>query len=511
MSFTVEHAAWLKQNFEPITLESTKIIFNDNVVKADYGTIYSELINGYQVMQNIICIQYKKDFTPSTPARGTDFMTSFYYKKSTDNDYISYPPAIGKTSEIYPDRHIALMYLETKMMGGSGSMITINNKAPWFTSTLSNIGMVSLNPQDYIYGDRFPMNVCAPFCFNFLAKLGLPKYEDDYSTPQGGNGTYSDTSENIIIENIDTINDKSVLKTSFVSQYWLSQSQLLALSNEFWSDSMTTAIKKMFADPMDAILSLTMLPVVPDIQESVQLTIGRYKTNINGVPLVFKQFVDVDCGSLDIEEYWGNALDYSPNTIVEIFLPYIGMNTISIDDIQASTIKLKYRIDTLTGQCVAFLSRTKDDVTNILYTWSGNCAYNIPLSGANFSNFTQTLIGAIGSVGVGLATGGMGTAVAVGAISSMTANIKPDIARGGAMNGTNGIMGYKTPYIIITRPVQSFPQELPSFKGYQSNITYKLGDLEGFTKVASIHLENINATDKELEEIERLLKEGVII
>lgn len=46
--------------------------------------------------------------------------------------------------------------------------------------------------------------------------------------------------------------------------------------------------------------------------------------------------------------------------------------------------------------------------------------------------------------------------------------------------------------------------------GYPSYITAKLGDLEGYTEIDSIHLENIGATESELSEIESILKGGVI-
>jgi hypothetical protein len=55
------------------------------------------------------------------------------------------------------------------------------------------------------------------------------------------------------------------------------------------------------------------------------------------------------------------------------------------------------------------------------------------------------------------------------------------------------------------------PKNFKQIKGYQSNITAVLSSLSGYTEVDFIHLENVKATDTELEEIETLLKEGVII
>ena len=51
----------------------------------------------------------------------------------------------------------------------------------------------------------------------------------------------------------------------------------------------------------------------------------------------------------------------------------------------------------------------------------------------------------------------------------------------------------------------------PSIQGYPSNYFTRLGDCTGFTQVAECHVENISATDKELDKIKDLLKEGVIL
>lgn len=510
MAFTLQYDNWLVQSFQPPYMESTKILFNDYVEKAGLCTLYSRQENGNQAIQTFVAMQYVKGYEPPTN-KLKDFITSFSMKWLASDNFSEYPYFINNyNANIDSTRHIAFAPIWVKLLGSTAScMFTLQNNTRYL-SILPKAGIVNLNPQDYIYGGQFPINEVAPFIYNFVAKLGLPKYEDDYSEPQGGGGSYSDTSENVLLDSLDTINNKSILRTSFISQYWLSQTQLTALSNEFWSDNMITQIKKMFAEPMDAIVSLSLLPVVPDVTESVAVIVGRYRTNINA-PIVFKQFVEIDCGELDLKEFWGTALDYSPNTTLEIFLPYIGTRTINIDDVQASTIKLKYRIDTVTGQCVAFLSRVKDDVDNILYTWDGNCAYNISLSAQNFTSAYQSMLQSAGALGVGLVTDNAGLGMVTGAISSLTASAKPTISRGGSMNGTNGILGYKTPYLIVTRPIQSYPADFETFKGYPSNITAKLGDLSGFTKVNTIHLENITATEKELEEIERLLKAGVIL
>lgn len=86
-----------------------------------------------------------------------------------------------------------------------------------------------------------------------------------------------------------------------------------------------------------------------------------------------------------------------------------------------------------------------------------------------------------------------------------------DISRGGGVGGAGGFLGIQTPYFIITRPNMCMPTDQNAFIGYPSFITVSLADLTGYTQVESIHIENVPATSAEIEEIESLLKSGVIM
>ena len=47
--------------------------------------------------------------------------------------------------------------------------------------------------------------------------------------------------------------------------------------------------------------------------------------------------------------------------------------------------------------------------------------------------------------------------------------------------------------------------------GFPVNISGKLSEFRGFTVVEKIDVHNVNCTDDEKAELERLLKEGVIL
>ena len=89
--------------------------------------------------------------------------------------------------------------------------------------------------------------------------------------------------------------------------------------------------------------------------------------------------------------------------------------------------------------------------------------------------------------------------------------MKPRIQRSGSIGGAAGLMSIQKPYFILTRPRQALPENQNKYTGYPSFITSKLGDLTGMTYVYEIHLEGIPCTTEEQNEIENLLKSGVIL
>lgn len=105
-------------------------------------------------------------------------------------------------------------------------------------------------------------------------------------------------------------------------------------------------------------------------------------------------------------------------------------------------------------------------------------------------------------------------AISVGATS--TANIigsmKSPIKAVGSATGSFGSLGVFTPYIIIERPIANKPSSYSNQIGLTNLSTQKLGNLKGFVKVKEVHVDNIyQANQKERDEIEILLKGGVII
>lgn len=328
-------------------------------------------------------------------------------------------------------------------------------------------------------------------------------FPGETSETGGGTGSFDTTSDEINFPSVPTL---SAVNAGFITLYAPTLAQLNSLASYLWSSSFDLdTFKKLFADPMDVIIGLSIVPVAVPVSGSSSVKIGFIDSGVS-MNLASSQYVTVNCGTLTPAEYWGSALDYSPYTKFSIYLPYIGTRELNTDDIMGKTLQVVYNIDILSGACTAMIKCGG----SVLYEFSGACATSIPVTG---QNWTQLITSCIQLAGAGIAVAASGGSAA-GLLPS-TANavmaMKPNIQRTGAVSGSAGMLGVQQPYLIWELPRQSIARDYNKFVGYPSNITALLSTLTGYTQIESIHLDNIHATQSELAEIETLLKEGVII
>ena len=342
------------------------------------------------------------------------------------------------------------------------------------------------------------------------------------STEEGGWGDFNDGTDNISLPGVPEL---SALSAGFVNMYNPTSAQLQVLVNALWSNDLSQIFWKMLTSPMESLVSLQIFPVAPTVTASpVNIVMGNVTLQDQSTtpitfataPALTNQYKVIDCGSLNMNEYWGSALDYSPYSKAEIFLPYIGVKEIDINDVMAATLYLQYIVDFLTGTCTAQLQCVKAqhmDFSAPLYHWQGNMAMAIPATASDMSQLITSIASTLVSAGLTVATGGSGAVLAAGVAGGALnmANAHPRIEKGGTIAMTAGALDNQTPFIILTRPIQSKPANFQGYKGWPSNITAEIGSLTGYTEIEYIHVEIDSATDEEKSEIERLLKEGVII
>ena len=298
--------------------------------------------------------------------------------------------------------------------------------------------------------------------------------------------------------------------TGFVALYNPTQSQLSSFSQYLWSDNFIDNFKKLFANPMDAIIGLHMIYATPSRGNEAEIVCGYAHSGVMS-NTVNSQYIEIDCGSIKVNRYFGSVLDYAPYTKLQLYLPFVGIVDLDVNEIMGGTLNIKYRIDVLTGSCLARLKVTRGDYNAELYNFAGNCAVQLPISGGSYSGIIANAIGVAGSVGATIASGGALAPVLVGSAVSSAINSHVNVSHSGSLGSNAGALGIMKPYLIITRPKPAEADNFNVFYGKPSNKTVRLSSCSGYTRVKDVHVDNIVATDNELSEIEQLLKEGVII
>ena len=345
-----------------------------------------------------------------------------------------------------------------------------------------------------------------------------PYATDENSEPDGGYGDFDYSGDSIGLPSLPSI---SIADSGFVTLYQPTLQQLQDLSDYLWAGLFDVAtFKKIFADPMDCIISLGFVPVSPSATSQQELKVGNVGTGIT-INKLDSQFVQVSFKVKNIGLRTNGFMDFSPYTKAQIFLPYIGVRSLAIDDIARADLTLQYNIDLFTGACNASLKcekRNKDKnnslLSSVLYQFTGNVLANIPITAQNFSSFISSLISAVGTA-VGVATGAgalAGVASAINAASSM----KPDVEKSGNLSSTAGFLGVQKPYLIMTYPNLCRPASrdktvgTPSFIGLSND--KKINAFHGFTLLHRINVKGISCTEAERQMIANaLMQEGVIL
>jgi hypothetical protein len=325
------------------------------------------------------------------------------------------------------------------------------------------------------------------------------------SEPGGGTGDFDGTSVPVDFASLPTL---SAVDAGLITLFNPTGAQLKSLGAYLWSDLFSLdTLKKLFSDPMEAILGLSIIPGPVPQGSLTTVKFGNIDTGIYMTP-ASAQYFDVDCGSLNVEEYWGAYLDYEPYTKAEIYLPFIGVHQISVDDIMGKTVAIRYHIDILSGGCACEI-KCGDSV---LYTFVGCCASSVPVTGRDWTNLINGVISCGVAVGSLVATGGATAPAVAGEIASAVTNgLKPTTEKSGSLSGAGGMLAGKKPVLMLTRPRQALPGNQNKYTGYPSFMTKSLGALSGYTEIHSILLSGIDGTESEIAEIEELLKGGVIL
>lgn len=312
----------------------------------------------------------------------------------------------------------------------------------------------------------------------------------------------------------------SAIDTGMLTLFSPTKVQVRDLANYLWNDSsLITSLQKLWTEPMDSIISFGIIPCnLNSIKENAasDIHVGNINTGLDAFKLT-SQYFHKDFGYVDIPLNWENCLDFEPFCRAQIYLPYIGFVPLRINEIMESKVHLEYWIDCLSGDCIAQIgvekyTKYQVNLRSMLYEYYGNCLIKLPLCSRDFSSFYKNAVMGVVGAASGAIGGSVGGGVSNGVASIVDSFLEgPDIQRSGSYSGSSSAFSCRTPYIVVTKACQQKPENYSKYVGYPSFMTEKLGDLTGYTVVEGIIDNTVKATDTEKAEIERLLKEGVIL
>lgn len=332
---------------------------------------------------------------------------------------------------------------------------------------------------------------------------GQEPIEDDGVTPTGGSGGgggyYNRYDETIGIPGLPSINLASL---GLCSIYHVTEQQCSDFSAYLWSPGgFFDDIIKNQASPMENIISLSIVPSFNFNEGGAHILIGNTDSGVNGYKLN-TTYYEIDCGTINVTEYYKNFADY--RTELQIYLPFIGIRDININDCMSGKIKVVYHCDVFSGQCVAFIqTQVGNGAWHVVASYNGSIACQVPLSGANYMGVFNGVLGAIGSAFSGNI---------IGATSSLM-NATPTYQRSGNIGSTAGLMGIRYPYLIFTTPQLFTAETFKQNKGYMSNLSGKLSSFSGFVSCDpdKLDLTGLNLMDEEMEMLYSILSEGIYI
>lgn len=308
----------------------------------------------------------------------------------------------------------------------------------------------------------------------------------------------------------------TVIPVGSASSLWKiynpTQAQIDSFGSWLWSSNLVDQIKKLFNDPMQAIIGVHKVFATPSVGGTATIKVGYLDSEVTS-NWVDNQYTTVNCGSVSLKEYFGNVFDYAPYTKVQLYLPFIGIVDLDVGDVMRSTISVVYHVDVLTGACLADVKVNRDGVGGVLYQFAGSAIVSYPVSSGTYLG----VIAGIGAVATGavasIMTGGLaGAALGVAGTATGLAHLHANVGHSGGFSGCAGAMGSKKPYLIVSRPQIAMADNYQHYTGIPANSKVILGNCSGYAKVKSVYVNSITrATEEEKNMIEAQLKAGVLV
>lgn len=281
------------------------------------------------------------------------------------------------------------------------------------------------------------------------------------------------------------------------------------LAQAMWSTSFIEQLKKVFGDPINGIIALHKIycqPTITPAKHNIQ--IGYIETGVQSYR-VTEQYIKVDCGYIDIPEYYESVYDYE-YTQLQLYLPFISIVDIDIHKVMGKRLHVWYTVDVLTGTCTASVAVQEGVLDKTLYTFNGNCSVSIPITSGSFNNMLVGLLQVTGSIATGNILGAASTAAGGG--------LAQNVSMSGNFSSNAGAMLPRKPYLLISRRVPVDFTRTPDTDGHDSNVF--VNDLQAYadslgTGLHRVAVDNIKFSTaipvEHLAELRQLLRNGIVL
>ena len=322
----------------------------------------------------------------------------------------------------------------------------------------------------------------------------------------------------------------------FIHVYNPTPQEFVSFGSWLWVTYADATIEKILNNPFDGVIGAHELYATPNRggRDNIRSAFLVCPTSADLVP---NRYTEIDCGTVIVPEFYGNYLDYSPYSQAYIYLPFIGINEVSIDDIVGHAVNIRYRVDSYSGACIAMIFVAKNGYQNLCYQFGGNCAVEVPMAGGSQAAIKAgmiqaeayaqaAMVSAAGNLASGIGSalsGNIGGAVSnLAGIASTYANAKAgveaarvanksSVQHSGQFGASHGAMGQKIPFIIIRNPIQVKVVNYNDDYGFPAHKRVIIGGCSGYLRVREVNVISAHATDDEKAAIEAMLKNGVYV
>ena len=325
-------------------------------------------------------------------------------------------------------------------------------------------------------------------------------------------GSFDDSSDEIALDPKPTI---GVSTAGFIRCYKINQGDLDDFGEKLFPDPETVGVTDRlwytmaYSKLIDYVIDCHVIPTSISGAVLEPLKVGWKSFNDIQLARATEDYVDIDCGTIEIDEYWRNFLDFQ-SVQCEIYLPFYGFVPLESEMWNGGKLNLKYRFNIVDGsfQAKLFSTSSKSKLKNSLIgQYGGVCCLHLPITGLQYANVITGILAGGANIAIGAASGNYG------GIPNQLANmasLRPENPMSNGYSATSSFLSHRTPYLVIKRAVAQFSTRYNKECGFPLNVAKTLSSVHGFTVIDNPVL-NIDCSDSEYNELVQLLKSGVIL